>query len=39
MSEIGKLALFLAFLCSCYAVGAFVVGLRSGMAGPLRSGR
>ncbi len=39
MSEIGKLALFLGFLCSCYAVGAFAVGLRTGMAGPLRSGR
>ena len=39
MSEIGKLSLFLAFLCSCYAVGAFVLGLRTGMASPLRSGR
>ena len=39
MSEIGKLTLFLAFLCSCYGVVSIATGLRSGMAGPLRSGR
>jgi cytochrome c-type biogenesis protein CcmF len=39
VSEIGRVALFLAFLCSCYGVVSIAVGLRSGMAGPLRSGR
>ncbi len=39
MSEIGKLSLFLAFLSACYAVGAIAWGLRSGMSGPLKSGR
>ena len=39
MSEIGRLSILLAFLASCYAVGAIAWGLRTAMAGPLRSGR
>jgi len=39
MSDIGRLAIFLAFCCSVFAVGSIAYGLRSGMAGPLRSGR
>ena len=39
MSELGKLSLFLAFICACYGVLSIALGLRSGMAGPLRSGR
>jgi cytochrome c-type biogenesis protein CcmF len=39
VSEIGKLTIFLAFLCSCYGVVSIATGLRTGMAGPLRSGR
>jgi cytochrome c-type biogenesis protein CcmF len=39
MSEIGRLAIILAFACSCYAVVSIAWGLRTGMAGPLKSGR
>ena len=39
MSEIGRLSVILAFLCSCYAVVSIAWGLKSGLAGPLRSGR
>ena len=39
MSEIGRLSILLAFLCSCFAVVSIAWGLRSGMAGPLKSGR
>jgi len=39
MSELGRLALFLSFCCSVFAVGSIAYGLRSGFAGPLRSGR
>ncbi|TMQ65948.1 MAG: heme lyase CcmF/NrfE family subunit [Candidatus Eisenbacteria bacterium] len=39
MSEIGRLALILGFACSCYAVLSIAWGLRTGMAGPLKSGR
>ena len=39
MSEIGRLALVLGFTCSCYAVLSIAWGLRTGMAGPLKSGR
>jgi len=39
MSEIGKLTLLLAFCCAVYSVGSIAYGLRSGLAGPLRSGR
>ena len=39
MSEIGRLSVLLAFLCSCFAVGSIAWGLRTGMAGPLKSGR
>jgi len=39
VSEIGRLSILLAFLCSCFAVGSIAWGLRSGMAGPLKSGR
>ena len=39
MSELGRLSLILAFACSCYAVVSIGWGLRSGLAGPLRSGR
>jgi cytochrome c-type biogenesis protein CcmF len=39
LSEIGKLAIILAFACSCYAVLSIAWGLRTGMAGPLKSGR
>ena len=39
MSEIGRLSIFLAFLASCFAVGSIAWGLRTGMAGPLKSGR
>jgi cytochrome c-type biogenesis protein CcmF len=42
MSElalIGRLAVILAFIASCYAVLSIAWGLRTSMAGPLRSGR
>ena len=39
MSEIGRLSILLAFLCSCFAVVSIALGLRTGMAGPLKSGR
>jgi cytochrome c-type biogenesis protein CcmF len=39
VSEIGRLAILLAFIASCYAVGSIAWGLRTSMAGPLRSGR
>ena len=39
MSEIGRLALLLGFACSVFAVGSIAWGLRSGLSGPLRSGR
>ena len=39
MSEIGRLAILLAFLGSCYAVGSIGWGLRRGLSGPLASGR
>jgi cytochrome c-type biogenesis protein CcmF len=39
VSEIGRLSILLAFLCSCFAVGSIAWGLRTGMAGPLKSGR
>ncbi len=39
MSEIGRLTLLLGFLCSVFAVGSIAWGLRTGAAGPLRSGR
>ena len=39
MSEIGRLSMVLAFLASCCAVVSIAWGLRTSMAGPLRSGR
>lgn len=39
MSELGRLALLLGFGCSVFAVGSIAWGLRSGLSGPLRSGR
>jgi cytochrome c-type biogenesis protein CcmF len=39
VSEIGRLALILAFITSCYAVLSIAWGLRTSLAGPLRSGR
>jgi cytochrome c-type biogenesis protein CcmF len=39
VSEVGRLSIILAFLCSCYAVVSIAWGLRTGMAGPLKSGR
>jgi len=39
VSEIGRLSVLLAFLCSCFAVVSIAWGLRTGMAGPLKSGR
>jgi len=39
VSEIGRLSILLAFLCSCFAVASIAWGLRTGMAGPLKSGR
>ncbi|HZI88840.1 MAG TPA: heme lyase CcmF/NrfE family subunit [Candidatus Polarisedimenticolia bacterium] len=39
MSELGRLALLLAFGCSVFAVGSIAWGLRTGFSGPLRSGR
>ena len=39
MSELGRLSILLAFLASCFAVGSIAWGLRTGMAGPLKSGR
>jgi cytochrome c-type biogenesis protein CcmF len=39
MSELGKLSLLLAFCCAVYSVGSIAYGLRTGLSGPLRSGR
>ena len=39
MSELGRLALLLGFACSVFAVGSIAWGLRTGLSGPLRSGR
>jgi cytochrome c-type biogenesis protein CcmF len=39
MSELGRLSLLLAFGCAVFAVGSIAYGLRSGLSGPLRSGR
>ena len=39
MSEIGRLAILMAFLCAVWSVGSIAWGLRAGLAGPLRSGR
>jgi cytochrome c-type biogenesis protein CcmF len=39
VSELGRLSILLAFTCALYSVGAIGYGLRSGLAGPLRSGR
>ncbi|HXF58748.1 MAG TPA: cytochrome c-type biogenesis CcmF C-terminal domain-containing protein, partial [Candidatus Saccharimonadales bacterium] len=39
MSELGRLALLLGFGCSVFAVGSIAWGLRTGLSGPLRSGR
>ncbi len=39
MSEIGRLSILLAFLCSGFAVVSIAWGLRTGMAGPLKAGR
>ena len=39
MSDIGRLSLLLAFCCSVFAVASIAWGLRTGRAGPLRSGR
>ena len=39
MSELGRLALALAFGCAVFAVGSIAWGLRTGLSGPLRSGR
>ena len=39
MSDIGRLAVILAFITSCYAVVSIAWGLRTSLAGPLRSGR
>ncbi|MGE5179692.1 MAG: heme lyase CcmF/NrfE family subunit [Bacteroidota bacterium] len=39
MSEIGRLSIILAFIASCYAVISIAYGLKTSMAGPLRSGR
>lgn len=39
MSDLGRLAILLAFGCSVYSVGATAFGLRRGLVAPLRSGR
>jgi cytochrome c-type biogenesis protein CcmF len=39
IAHIGRLAVILAFIASCYAVFSIAWGLRTSMAGPLRSGR
>jgi len=39
VSELGRLAILVAFLCAVYSTGVIAWGLRSGLAGPLRSGR
>jgi cytochrome c-type biogenesis protein CcmF len=39
VSELGRLALALAFGCAVFAVGSIGWGLRTGLSGPLRSGR
>ena len=39
MSELGKLSLVLAFCSAVYSVGSIAYGLRTGLSGPLRSGR
>jgi len=39
VSELGRLALLLGFGCSVFAVGSIAWGLRTGLSGPLRSGR
>ncbi len=39
MSELGRLALYLGFACSVFAVLSIATGLRTGLSGPLRSGR
>src|SRR5258705_10241230 len=39
LALIGRLAVVLAFIASCYAVFSIAWGLRTSMAGPLRSGR
>jgi len=39
VSELGRLALLLGFACSVFAVGSIAWGLRTGLSGPLRSGR
>ena len=39
MSELGRLAVILAFSASCFAVLSIAWGLRSGLAAPLKSGR
>ena len=39
MSELGRLALLLGFACSVFAVLSIATGLRTGLSGPLRSGR
>jgi len=39
VSELGRLALALAFGCAVFAVGSIAWGLRTGLSGPLRSGR
>jgi len=39
VSEIGRLALLVGFLCAVFSVGSIAYGLRTGRVGPLRSGR
>src|SRR5882762_852925 len=39
MSELGRLALLLGFACSVFPVLSIATGLRTGLSGPLRSGR
>jgi len=39
VSDVGRLALLLGFLCSLTAVASIAWGLRTGMSGPLRAGR
>jgi cytochrome c-type biogenesis protein CcmF len=39
VSELGRLALALAFGCAVFAVASIAWGLRTGLSGPLRSGR
>jgi cytochrome c-type biogenesis protein CcmF len=39
LAELGRLAILLAFCCAVFAVASIATGLKTGLAGPLRSGR